>query len=150
MDPLKLIARAWDELTEGWRQLVSRNADALTHFGNARKKTDQPSVPDFPQWSLLAAETWETAGSIIDRLSIISLRVFHMHAQTRRADAPPEHLARCREQLERLEWQRVDLARCLATLLDAAARGKAFYRVYRQYKMYNDPTLNPWLYGGKR
>ena len=70
MDPLKLIARAWDELTEGWRQLVSRNADALTHFGDARKKTDQPSVPDFPQWSLLAAETWETAGSIIVRIEV--------------------------------------------------------------------------------
>ena len=71
MDPLKLIARAWEELAEGWRQLLSRNSDALTHFvADARKKTGQQSVPDFPQWSLLAAETWETAGAIIVRIEV--------------------------------------------------------------------------------
>ena len=71
MDPLKLIARAWEELAEGWRQLLSRNSDALTHFvADVRKKTGQQSVPDFPQWSLLAAETWETAGAIIVRIEV--------------------------------------------------------------------------------
>ena len=71
MDPLKLIARAWEELAEGWRQLLSRNSDALTHFvADARKKTGQQSVPDFPQWGLLAAETWETAGAIIVRIEV--------------------------------------------------------------------------------
>jgi len=71
MDPLRHIARAWEELTEGWRQLLSRNGDALTHFvADARKKAGQQSVPDFPQWSLLAAETWETAGAFIVRIEV--------------------------------------------------------------------------------
>ncbi len=72
MDPLKSIARAWEELTEGWRQLLSRNSNALTHFAeDARKRASgESSVPDFPKWGLLAAETWETAGSIIVRLEV--------------------------------------------------------------------------------
>ncbi|MEO8164808.1 MAG: Hsp20/alpha crystallin family protein [Betaproteobacteria bacterium] len=71
MDPLKHIARAWEELTEGWRQLLSRNTNALTHFAeDARKRTSQDSKPDFPQWGLLAAETWETASSIIVRIEV--------------------------------------------------------------------------------
>lgn len=101
----------------------------------------------------IAADAWhnsETAGSIVDRLSIVSLKIFHMRAQTQRADADADHVARCRDKLALLERQREDLAGCLGALLDAAARGRAFYRVYRQFKMYNDPALNPWLYGGKR
>jgi hypothetical protein len=89
----------------------------------------------------------ETAGSMIDRLSILALKRFHMDAQTRRTDAPPGHIAACREKLARLSLQRDDLARCLDTLLERAARGEAFWRVYRQFKMYNDPALNPYLYG---
>jgi len=101
----------------------------------------------------VAADAWhnsETAGSIVDRLSIVSLKIFHMRAQTQRADADADHVARCRDKLALLERQREDLAGCLGALLGAAARGRAFYRVYRQFKMYNDPALNPWLYGGKR
>ena len=71
MDPLKHIARAWEELTEGWRQLLSRNSNALTHFAGSTKKTgSQQSAPDFPQWGLLAAETWETAGAFIVRIEV--------------------------------------------------------------------------------
>jgi HSP20 family protein len=71
MDPLKTIARAWEELAEGWRHLLSRNANALTHFvAGARKDANAPSVPDFPQWGLLAAETWETAGALIVRMEV--------------------------------------------------------------------------------
>lgn len=88
----------------------------------------------------------ETAGSIIDRLSITSLKIHHMHRQTVRTDADPDHLARCRDKLGLLRRQRADLAACLDALLAAAAQGTAFYRVYRQFKMYNDPSLNPWLY----
>ena len=92
----------------------------------------------------------ETAGSLVDRLSIVSLKILHMRAQTARVDAAAAHVALCREKLALLEAQRTDLGRCLATLLESAARGTAFYRVYRQFKMYNDPALNPWLYGGRR
>jgi hypothetical protein len=88
----------------------------------------------------------ETAGSIVDRLSILALKIHHMRAQTLRADASAGHIAQCSEKLARLSLQRDDLARCLDTLLAHAAEGRAFWRVYRQFKMYNDPTLNPYLY----
>ena len=100
----------------------------------------------------IADNAWhnsETAGAMIDRLSILSLKRFHMHAQTQRKDASEAHLATCREKLARLDVQRADLARCLETLLAASTRGIAFWRIYRQFKMYNDPTLNPYLYGKK-
>ena len=88
----------------------------------------------------------ETAGSMIDRLSILALKVHHMRAQTLRADATPEHVTTCSDKLARLVLQRGDLGRCLDTLLAHAADGRAFWRIYRQFKMYNDPTLNPYLY----
>ena len=96
-----------------------------------------------------ASDAWhnsETAGAIIDRLSILSLKIHHMRLQTLRHDAGAEHVASCNEKLARLSLQREDLARCLDTLLAQAAEGRAFWRVYRQFKMYNDPTLNPYLY----
>jgi hypothetical protein len=100
----------------------------------------------------IAADAWhnsETAGSMIDRLSILSLKQFHMRAQSIRIDAPAAHRAECAEKLARLLLQADDLARCFDTLLIAAARGRAFWRVYRQFKMYNDPRLNPRLTGGR-
>jgi len=92
----------------------------------------------------------ETAGSIIDRLSILALKIYHMDAQTSRSDATAEHVANCLSKLERLTAQRRDLGYCLDTLLRRATQGSSFWRVYRQFKMYNDPTLNPWLYNKSR
>jgi uncharacterized protein DUF4254 len=97
----------------------------------------------------VATDAWhnsETAGAMIDRLSVLALKIHHMRAQTLRADATHEHVARCAEKLLRLERQRDDLAHCLDALLTQAAEGRAFWRIYRQFKMYNDPTLNPYLY----
>ncbi len=88
----------------------------------------------------------ETAGAMIDRLSILALKVRHMGNEAARIDATAEHRAACAAKLERLHAQRGDLGRCLDTLLDRASDGRAFWRVYRQFKMYNDPTLNPELY----
>lgn len=88
----------------------------------------------------------ETAGSIIDRLSIVSLKIFHMRLQTDRTDVDQSHIETCRTKLARLIEQQHDLQHCLDTLLDHASRGKARFQVYRQFKMYNDPTLNPYLY----
>ena len=92
----------------------------------------------------------ETAGAMIDRLSILALKLHAMGNEARRADATNEHRAACAEKLGRLALQRDDLARCLDALLARAAEGHAFWRVYRQFKMYNDPDLNPQLYGRKR
>lgn len=90
----------------------------------------------------------ETPGAIIDRLSILSLKLFHMREQTRRTDASAEHLAACDAKLQRLVIQRTDLADCLARLWQEIGRGEARFTLYRQFKMYNDPALNPWLRAG--
>lgn len=89
----------------------------------------------------------ETAGAMIDRLSILALKIFHMREQTRRDDAAPGHVDLCCRKLQRLIAQRHDLACCLDQLLTEAHNGLAYFKVYRQFKMYNDPSLNPWLYG---
>ena len=70
MEPLKsLIERAWESLTEGWRELLTRSSGALTHFGaEGAQKNESPE--EFPHWSLLAAETWETAQSVVIRVEI--------------------------------------------------------------------------------
>jgi len=70
MEPLRnLVERAWEGLTEGWRELLTRGGGALTHFGSEDSaKVDAQSK--FPQWSLLPAETWETALSIVIRVEI--------------------------------------------------------------------------------
>lgn len=101
----------------------------------------------------LATDAWqnsETAGSIIDRLSILSLKIYHMRLQTERDDAGMDHVRICREKLDVLKMQRGDLQKCLDRLLASAAQGQACFKVYRQYKMYNDPTLNPYLYSVKK
>ncbi len=89
----------------------------------------------------------ETAGAMIDRLSILALKIFHMREQTERTDAGQDHIATCEAKLARLCVQRSDLAACLDILLDEAHAGRAYFKVYRQFKMYNDATLNPYLYG---
>ena len=91
----------------------------------------------------------ETAGNIIDRLSILSLKIFHMRLQTQRTDAGTAHVEASLVRLARLEEQRRDLADCLDRLLADCRAGTAYFKVYRQFKMYNDPTLNPCLYSRK-
>lgn len=92
----------------------------------------------------------ETPGSILDRLSILALKIYHMRVEAERADAVEDHRARCRERLAVLEEQRNDLAACLEALLADVAAGRRRFRVYRQFKMYNDPELNPALRGPRR
>lgn len=92
----------------------------------------------------------ETAGAMVDRLSILSLKIHHMRLQTERGDVDQAHRDACAGKLARLVEQRADLARCLDRLLDEAALGASYFKVYRQFKMYNDPKLNPALYGEKR
>ncbi len=92
----------------------------------------------------------ESAGAMVDRLSILALKIHHMRAQSARADVDEAHRAECAAKLARLVEQRADLAYCLDRLLAEAARGESWFKVYRQFKMYNDPRLNPALYGAKR
>jgi hypothetical protein len=87
----------------------------------------------------------ETAGSMIDRLSIMALKAQAMRAQTLRSDTDDAHRAASRVKLERLQQQRSDLGDCFDALLVDAAAGRAYFKVYRQFKMYNDPRYNPVL-----
>jgi len=87
----------------------------------------------------------ETAGSIIDRLSILALKVHAMRQQSQRADADTQHRATSTAKLTRLAQQRADLGSCLDALLGDAQTGRAYFKVYRQFKMYNDPRFNPAL-----
>jgi hypothetical protein len=94
----------------------------------------------------------ETIGQALDRLSILALKIFHMAEQTRREDAGPEHIEKCRSKLDVMRIQQADLARAVRELAGEYAAGSKRPRVYHQFKMYNDPTLNPALYapGGQR
>lgn len=91
----------------------------------------------------------ESPGLILDRLSILALKIFHTREETLRTDAPEGHAARNRERLRLLEEQRSDLAGCLDQLWVEVTRGKKSFKLYRQLKMYNDPALNPAVYGRK-
>lgn len=88
----------------------------------------------------------ETPGMIIDRLSILSLKHFHTAEEAVRPDAGPEHHERNRNRLAVLDAQRGDLAGCLDELWLDIQNGRRRFKLYRQLKMYNDPTLNPVLY----
>jgi Protein of unknown function (DUF4254) len=92
----------------------------------------------------------ETAGSMIDRLSIMALKVHAMRAQTERCDVDEAHRASGRGKLERLQQQRTDLSSCLDALLADCRAGRAHFKVYRQFKMYNDPRFNPALVSEQR
>jgi len=87
----------------------------------------------------------ETAGSMIDRLSILALKVRAMREQTARSDVDAAHRESASVRLARLAEQRGDLARCLDELLADTQAGRAGFKIYRQFKMYNDARFNPVL-----
>ncbi len=89
----------------------------------------------------------EAPGMMIDRLSILALKIYHTREEAERRDAPPGHAERNRERLAILMEQRADLAGCLDALWQQTLNGSRRFKLYRQLKMYNDPTLNPVIYG---
>ena len=88
----------------------------------------------------------ETPGMMLDRLSILSLKLFHTEEQTLRTDVSQSHKARTHERLAILRQQHADLQQCLCDLWQEVCRGERRFKLYRQMKMYNDPELNPVLY----
>jgi hypothetical protein len=88
----------------------------------------------------------ESPGLIVDRLSILALKIYHTREQAERLDAPAGHEERNRVRLEILEEQREDLAHCLDALWRETLAGARRFKLYRQLKMYNDPSLNPAIY----
>ncbi len=91
----------------------------------------------------------ESPAWVIDRLSILALKIYHMHLETVREDATPKHKAACEKKLNVLLEQRKDLSTALDDLLEDIANGDKYMKVYKQMKMYNDEELNPVLRGQK-
>lgn len=101
----------------------------------------------FPSHSRLNTESPAWA---IDRLSILALKIFHMKEETVRKDASPLHIEKCKDKLQLLLQQRIDLSTAIDELLEDYRTGKKIMKVYRQVKMYNDPSLNPVLYDKRK
>ena len=92
----------------------------------------------------------ETPGMMIDRLSIMALKRYHMDVETQREDASIEHIENCQRKVSVLNEQIEDLSNCLVRILRLLKNGELRFKVYRQFKMYNDPTLNPQLYSRRQ
>jgi len=87
----------------------------------------------------------ESPAWAIDRLSILALKIYHMHLETIRNDASQEHKDACQNKLNVLLEQRVDLSTAIDDLLEDISSGNKYMKVYKQMKMYNDDELNPVL-----
>ncbi len=88
----------------------------------------------------------ETPGSTMDRLSILALRLYHLHEQLDRPDVDQAHLDSVQRKITICRLQQDELGTALEQLIDDLFAGRKRHRIYRQFKMYNDPTLNPYLY----
>ena len=91
----------------------------------------------------------ESPAWAVDRFSILALKIFHMQEQVLRTDSTEEHKAQCQKKLNVLLEQKKDLGTAIDQLLEDIASGKKYMKVYKQMKMYNDPNLDPVLYGSK-
>lgn len=127
--------RAIDRYNQQRNDAIERIDEVLLNFYSERMNSRDAKLSS------------ETPGAMIDRLSILSLKVRSMRAQTERTDVDRAHVEECVQKLGRLNEQRDDLAACLDRLLAECARGESRFKIYRQYKMYNDPRLNPAVYG---
>ncbi len=91
----------------------------------------------------------ESPAWAVDRLSILVLKIYHMQQEIERRDVATEHIKSCEKKLSVLLEQKKDLSQALDQLLEDIAQGRRYMKVYKQMKMYNDPSLNPVLYGKK-
>jgi hypothetical protein len=112
-----------EEIDSYFRQYYSH----VTPLPDARLNTESPA------WA-------------VDRLSILALKIYHMQEQVDRKDADKEHIAKCQAKLEVLLEQQKDLSLAIDQLLEDIEAGRIYMKVYRQMKMYNDPSTNPVLY----
>ena len=105
-------------------------------YSNVMPQSDARLNTESPAWA-------------VDRLSILALKIWHMKEQTERNDATEEHRQRCKEKLDVLLEQQVDLSTAIDQLLEDIEQGRKYMKVYRQMKMYNDASTNPVLYKKK-
>jgi hypothetical protein len=105
----------------------------LEQFKGTQAKANATVNTESPAWA-------------IDRLSILALKIYHMAEEANRTSASAEHRAACQKKLDVLLEQRVDLSKSIDELLADIEAGNKYMKVYKQMKMYNDPSLNPVLY----
>lgn len=144
------IARSCD-VTDAQIAQVKREIDRLNQARNDHiEKIDDWLTEQLANASIVAAPgaklNTETPGSAIDRLSIMALRIYHYVEQVNRKGAEPGHTARVQARTSLCIEQRRDLGQSLKELLADISAGQKIHKTYRQMKMYNDPTLNPYLY----
>jgi hypothetical protein len=132
---LARVKRSVDQTNQLRNDLAEELDQVLLHWLEARGLPNQEA----PLHS-------ESPGLIIDRLSILALKIYHTREEARRIDAPEGHAARNRQRLANLEEQRADLAGCLDALWSETLAGTRRFKLHRQLKMYNDPSLNPAVY----
>ena len=147
------IARSKD-VTDAKIAQVKRNIDGLNQNRNDWiEKLDDWITETLDHNSIVSAEdapiNTETPGSVIDRLSIISIRLFHLEEQLERTDVDEDHLESVRHKIAVCRLQQSELGQALDELMNEITLGKKRHRTYRQFKMYNDPALNPYLYAKK-
>ncbi|MGI8980281.1 MAG: DUF4254 domain-containing protein [Pirellulaceae bacterium] len=130
------VKRAIDGYNQKRNDYIERIDDWITEELSRRGVTPQAD----------ARQSTETAGSAIDRLSILTLRIYHLEEQRDRADATAEHRQNVTAKLAIALAQFDDLSRSAQELLDDLFAGRKRHKTYRQLKMYNDPTMNPYLY----
>uniref|UniRef100_UPI004027A377 DUF4254 domain-containing protein n=1 Tax=Prevotella sp. TaxID=59823 RepID=UPI004027A377 len=106
------------------------------HFSDVTPRPDARLNTESPAWA-------------VDRLSILALKIYHMREQSNRQDATQQHRELCNGKLNVLLEQQKDLSLAIDQLLDDIKEGKKYMKVYRQMKMYNDPSTNPILYQKK-
>lgn len=123
--------------------LNQKRNDAIEAIDRSLVRILEPHLPK----NVTLRQNTETAGMAVDRLSILSLKIYHMEEQTRRRDVGAEHIRACSGKLDVLNRQRCDLVRALLELITDYAQGAKVPVLYSQFKMYNDPSLNPALYG---
>ena len=144
------IARS-PSVTDGRIAQVKRAIDRYNQLRNdCIEKADDWLVADLAARGIVAAAmapaATETPGAAIDRLSILELRRYHMREQIERRDASQEHRAKAAARMVVLDEQRTHLIQATDRLLAEIYAGSRPLRIFRQMKMYNDPTMNPYLY----
>lgn len=136
IDPLEALQlkRRIDQSNQDRTDLVEQiDSYFRQHYSDVRILPDATINTESPAWA-------------IDRLSILQLKIYHMQEQVNREDASPEHKAKCQAKLDVLSEQNIDLSTAIDQLLDDIQAGRKYMKVYRQMKMYNDPSTNPVLY----